>query len=177
MRHVIGILLLLVRVVVERPTVARNKPLRCFLKQVERGVSQEHMRKFMWWRLTDGAIVKILENNGASFFERSLLDQYEIIVKVVNDDIFFSRRQDYIMDDEEKIYNYYHVGKAGSIQSYYKNKGNQFNDYDLIIMDELVRAESEKRSFNIPRAFINSIENVCRKRKGLKGLNLCECDW
>ena len=142
--------------------------IKWFLEQLEKGATHETLRKFMWWRLTDGAVEKMLENNGQTFFEKDLLDKYEIVVKVSNSDIFFSRRDDYTEDEEERIYNYYHVGKVGSIQSYYKNKGNQYSEYDVIIMDELVRAESEKRTFNIPRAFINSIENVCRKRKGIR---------
>ena len=128
-----------------------------------------NLRKFMWWRLTNDAVAKVLENNGSTFFEKSLLDKHNIIVKVTNSDLFFAKRDEYTEDSEgERIYNFKHVGKVASIQEYYKYKGNQLNDYDLIIMDELVRAESERRTFNIPKAFINMIENVARKRKGIR---------
>lgn len=136
--------------------------IKWFKEQMKKYQENKPLRKFFWWRLTDGAVEKILENNGETFFEKTLLDDYKINVKVVNDDIFFALRS--------KPDQYIHVGKVGSIQSYYKNKGNQYTDYDVIIMDELVRAESEKRTFNIPRAFINSIENVCRKRTGIRVL-------
>lgn len=127
------------------------------------------IRKFMWWRLTNDAVAKVLENNGSTFFEKSLLEKYNIVVKVTNSDLFFAKEDEFIEnDDGEKQYNYKHVGKVASIQEYYKYKGNQLNDYDLIIMDELVRAESERRTFNIPKAFINMIENVARKRKGIR---------
>ena len=147
----------------------KNYIIKWFLEQLDNGASHESMRKFMWWRLTDGAAEKVIENNGQTFFERSLLDKYKLVVRVVNTDIFFAKRDSVVIDsDGEPQLDYYHVGKVGSIQSYYKNKGNQYTDYDIIIMDELVRAESEKRTFNIPRAFINSIENVCRTRTGIR---------
>jgi hypothetical protein len=158
------------------------------------------IRKFMWWRLTEGAIEKVIENNGSTFFENSLLEKYNIKITITNQDIFFTRLDDYFVeikwtdDDESKKermhikdaeryiqnlsaevvgdheYNWIHVGKIASIQKYYEYKGNQLNEFDTIIMDELVRAESERRTFHIPKAFINSIENVCRKRKGIRVL-------
>jgi hypothetical protein len=131
----------------------------------ERGI----IRKFMWWRLTNDAVSKVIENNGSTFFEKTLLEKHGIIVKITNSDIYFARETDSIVDDDgERQYKYIHVGKIASIQEYYKYKGNQLNEYDTVIMDELVRAESERRTFNIPKAFINMIENVCRKRTGVR---------
>ena len=114
----------------------------------------------MWWRLTTDAVKKVIENNGTKFFEKKLLDKYQISVQIVNQDIFFGRWKD--LEEDEK--NYHHVGSIAAIQEYYKYKGNQLEDYDEIIMDELVRADSERRTFDIPAAFINMIENVCRTR-------------
>lgn len=135
-----------------------------------------NIRKFMWWRLTNDAVTKVIQNNGSTFFEKTLLEKYGIIIKIVNADIYFAREKDAIIHvDEntgeiEKEYVYIHVGMIASIQEYYKFKGNQLNEYDTVIMDELVRAESERRTFNIPKAFINMIENICRKRKGIRVL-------
>lgn len=143
----------------------KNYAIKWILKQWD----SPNLRKFMWWRLTNDAVTKVLENNGSTFFEKSLLDKYDIIVNVTNSDLYFAKRNDYTEDsDGDRKYNFKHVGKVASIQEYYKYKGNQLNDYDLIIMDELVRAESERRTFNIPKAFINMIENVARKRKGIR---------
>lgn len=156
------------------------------------------VRKFMWWRLTNDAVAKVIENNGSTFFEKQLLERYKIRVNIVNQDILFTGEHDYTLEvkwvDKEEggkeimhirdaapllkngsvvsisepMYNWIHVGKIASIQEYYKYKGNQLNEYDVIIMDELVRASSERRTFNIPAAFINMVENVCRKRKGIR---------
>lgn len=127
------------------------------------------LRKFMWWRLTNDAVEKVKENSGRDFFENHLQEQYKIKVRVVNFDIMFSLDSENITnEDGETKRTWFPVGKIASIQEYYKYKGNQLEDYDVIIMDELVRAESERRTFNIPSAFINMIENVCRTRKGIR---------
>ena len=129
----------------------------------------KELRKFMWWRLTNDAVDKVKENAGRDFFEKQLQEKYRISVRVVNSDIMFSFYEDNIIDNEGEIkQTWFPVGKIASIQEYYKYKGNQLEDYDVIIMDELVRAESERRTFNIPSAFINMIENVCRTRKGIR---------
>jgi len=145
----------------------KNYAIKTILDQWENPT----IRRFMWWRLTNDAVSKVLENNGSTFFEKSLLEKHDIIVNVINSDLYFAKRSDYDVevkwndeDDEkgktetisiqkaklykdeltiksEPIYKWKHVGKVASIQEYYKYKGNQLNDYDLIIMDELVRAE------------------------------------
>ena len=143
--------------------------IKWILEQIEAGVESSQLRKFMWWRLTTDAIIKVLQNNGSTFFEKELLNRYQIKVRISNNDIFFARWQDDQEDDKGDIKSkWYHVGKAAAIQEYYKYKGNQLNDYDIIVMDELVRAASERRTFNIPSAFINMVENVARKRKGIR---------
>lgn len=130
-----------------------------------------NLRKFMWWRLTNDAVEKVKENSGRDFFESHLQEQYGIRVKVVNSDILFSLDSEVEIDEDGEIKRvWFPVGKIASIQEYYKYKGNQLEDYDLVIMDELVRAESERKTFNIPAAFINMIENVCRTRKGIRVL-------
>ena len=64
--------------------------IKWFKEQMKNYQENKPLRKFFWWRLTDGAVEKILENNGETFFEKTLLDDYKINVKVVNDDIFFA---------------------------------------------------------------------------------------
>jgi len=129
------------------------------------------LRKFMWWRLTNDAVEKVKENSGRDFFEDQLQEQYGVRIRVVNSDIMFSLDEDSIINEDGEIKRvWFPAGKIASIQEYYKYKGNQLEDYDLVIMDELVRAESERRTFNIPSAFINMIENVCRTRTGIRVL-------
>ena len=149
----------------------KNFGIKWVIEQIKSIADDKEIRKFMWWRLTNDAVGKVIENNGSTFFEKSLLDKYNIVINIVNSDIFFADSKDCIEnEDGSKEYRWKHVGKIASIQEYYKYKGNQLNEYDTIIMDELVRAESERRTFNIPKAFINMIENVCRKRHGVRVL-------
>ena len=143
-------------------------------KYVIKRFKKGHIKKFAWLRLTDSAVEKIIESNGATFFERTLLEKYKINIQIENSDIYFSKDEDFTTDKEgNKKYNYTHVGKVMSLQSYFKYKGNQFEDYDLIIMDELVRETTERRTFEIVSAFINQIENICRFRKDIRVLIYC----
>ena len=123
---------------------------------------------FAWIRLTDAACAKVLQNNGATFFERELLERYRIQVKVEQDDVFFG---DFTSDGKQPAWTF--VGKVMSLQGYYKWKGNHFDGYNTIIMDELVRAESERNTFNIPKAFVHEIENISRERKDIRCFIFC----
>ena len=143
--------------------------IKFILAQLETLQDLEKIRKFMWWRLTNDAVEKVKENSGRDFFEKQLQEQYGIRVKIINSDILFSIIKDDVIDEDGVVTPiYFAVGKIASIQEYYKYKGNQLEEYDVVIMDELVRAESERRTFNIPKAFVNMIENVCRTRKGIR---------
>lgn len=126
---------------------------------------------FAWIRLTDSACEKVLQNNGATFFERELLDKYKVSIKVENDNVFFGRTPK--VQGKEDDVQWKLAGKVMSLQGYYKWKGNQFSNYNTIVMDELIRAESEKRTFNVASAFVHEIENIVRERTGVRCFIYC----
>lgn len=114
-------------------------------------------RKFAWIRLTDKACENLLENDGSTFFETAILRKRRLNVMSVGSDVYFKR-------DGEPDELYSQRGKILSLQNYHNWKGNQFEEYDAIIIDELVRSESERRTFNIPKAFVNTLETILRER-------------
>ena len=59
------------------------------------------------------------------------------------------------------------AGQMLSLQKYADWKGNDFENVNLIIIDELVRAETQKKTFDVPSAFINTIENLVREREDI----------
>lgn len=120
------------------------------LNRYNKGRYGEGKKKFAWIRLNEDAIINLLEADGATFFEQTLLDKHKVSVTTRGSNIMFNGEE---------------VGKALSLQKYGSWKGNQFEDFDLVIIDELVRSDSEKRTWSIPSAFINTIENICRERK------------
>lgn len=127
--------------------------------------------KCVWARLMQSEVDKVLQNNGTSFFEPSLLRQYHVTVKVENDYVYFADTRKKMVNGEGEIeYNWKQVIRVMAISEYYKYKGNQFTDYDEIIMDELVRAKSAKRTFDIADAFRNFIENIARDRADVRCL-------
>ncbi|MDZ4195614.1 MAG: hypothetical protein U1C51_00030, partial [Candidatus Izemoplasmatales bacterium] len=120
----------------------KNLGIKWVIEQIKSVAEDKDIRKFMWWRLTNDAVSKVIENNGSTFFEKSLLEKYHIMINIINQDILFADDRDYLeAEDGKREYHWKHVGKIASIQEYYKYKGNQLNEYDTIIMDELVRAE------------------------------------
>jgi hypothetical protein len=114
-------------------------------------------RKFAWIRLTDRACENLLENDGSTFFESTILEKKNLSVTSQGSDVFFKR-------SNEKDDKFRHRGKVLSLQNYHNWKGNQFEEYDVIVIDELVRAENERRTFNIPKAFVNTLETILRER-------------
>jgi len=114
---------------------------------------------------------KVLQNNGTSFFEPSLLLKYGVTVKVENDYVYFAdTKKALIVENGEYDYEWHQVIRVMAISEYYKYKGNQFTDYDEVIMDELVRAKSAKKTFDIADAFRNFIENIARDRSDVRCL-------
>lgn len=122
--------------------------------------NKHHKKKFAWIRLNEEPIQNMLASNGASFFEPSLLRKKKVNVKTESGNIFFTKSKN-VKDKNTKWTN---VGRALSLQKYADWKGNDFEDTDLIIIDELVRAETQKKTFDVPSAFINTIENIARER-------------
>jgi len=148
---------------------ASIKWVKSQIEQAMKSFNENDIRKFMWWRLTTDAVIKVIQNNGTKFFEKKLLRKYKIALKIVSQDIFFAKTDIVITsEDGEESLAWFHVGSIAAIQEYYKYKGNQLEEYDEIIMDELVRAKSERRTFDIPDAFINMIENVARTRLNIR---------
>lgn len=132
-----------------------------FLRALKKG----EVFKFAWVRRTESALDKLKNNGGAGFFEQSLLDQKKVSVKVVAESIYMKRSWE---EDEEK--NWKHVGTLFALQSYGKWKGNQFQDYTLIITDELVKAKAERNMFDNVDAFVNTLENIVRLRQDVRVL-------
>lgn len=122
--------------------------------------NKHHKKKFAWIRLNEEPIQNMLANNGGSFFEPSLLRKKKVNVKTESGNIFFTKSK----NPKDKDAKWTNVGRALSLQKYADWKGNDFEDTDLIIIDELVRAQTQKKTFDIPSAFINTIENIARER-------------
>lgn len=126
-------------------------------------------RGFIWLRLTDQAVDNLLQNNAMGLFPIELKRKYKIEVKNKGNAIYFN--------DEL-------AGYVASIQGYYKNKGQeiQLPDYRLsttlktnpefsnfdIFADELIREAAERNTFDVKKAFQNQIENVVRRKKGIR---------
>lgn len=117
-------------------------------------------RKFqtVWVRRTDSALDELKADGGKGFLEGSLTEQKGVISKISGGKIYFKMDHE---DDDEWV----NVGTLFALQSNERMKGNHFEAYNLIIMDELVKGASEKRMFDNTRAFANTLETIGRERQ------------
>lgn len=122
----------------------------------------------VWGRLSQSAVDKVLENNGSAFFEPEILRRYGLVCKVIGDYIHFADVKSGVMKDDEIVFDFHPAIRVMAISKYYDFKGNQFTEFDEIIMDELVRAKGERRSFDISIAFKNFVENIARDRQDVR---------
>lgn len=116
--------------------------------------------KFVWVRRSESALENLSDNKGSTFFEKELLEQKKVDVKVESSRVYMKRTW-----EEDNDENWKERGLLFALQSNEKWKGNQFSDYDVIVMDELVRGDSERRMFDNTRAFANTIETIARERE------------
>lgn len=118
--------------------------------------------EWVWIRLNEEPVQNMLTNDGATFFEPSLLRKKKIQVKTSNNNVFFTKSRKINKDTK-----WTKTGQMLSLQKYADWKGNDFENVNLIIIDELVRAETQKKTFDVPSAFINTIENLVREREDI----------
>lgn len=131
-------------------------------------------RMFVWVRLTQAAVANLLKNDAMGLVPIELRNKYKMDVKTKSNAIYINDRL---------------AGYVVSLQDYYNNKGEEFTleqaeDFSLkklhkdklianwaefdIYADELIREASERNTFDIKKAFQNQIENIVRRKKGIR---------
>lgn len=130
-------------------------------------------RKFVWLRLTQAAVSNLVQNNAMGLIPAELINRYKIKVTTKANAIYFNDQL---------------AGYVASLQDYYNNKGQEFDlnaeDYSIkklnkdkvfsnwanfdVFADELIREETERNTFDIKKAFQNQIENIIRKKRGIR---------
>lgn len=127
----------------------------------------EYFRKgkdFIWLRLTEASMKKLLSNNAMQLFDVSLMSKYGIEhskMKVKGNVVYY----------DGKI-----ICKVLALSTFYSDKGVAlFEDKDLddmfsynIALDEFQRERNEKRTFDITYAFVNELENLVRHKTNVR---------
>ena len=115
-------------------------------------------KHFAWIRDTESACDKIRANNGADFFKD--------LARHWRSD-FFDLSKCYIKNDIIYLNGEY-AGKLLALSTYYNNKGDVFDDIDIVVLDEFIPEKIQVNRGSRARQFLNTIETIGRLRKDFK---------
>lgn len=113
-----------------------------------------------WLRLTEPSKNELLNNNAYSFGDPDLKRKYNLDLKVKGNNIFNK------LEDGNEV----HFARVLALSTFYSQKGQGFFDKDAtghfnICLDEMNKEKCERRTIDIPYAFVNQIENLVRNMK------------
>lgn len=154
--------------------------------------------KSLWLRLKQPSVQALLANNAKDFLDTDLITKYKITgIKTEGNSVFITR------GDPNDKKSYKEFCKVLSLSTFYIMKGVALNKkgeekekdmkiddktsknmikrnlakYKNIVLDEMNQEKSEKKTFNITYAFVNTLETVCRNdtdRRIILSANLLE---
>lgn len=112
-------------------------------------------KPFIWLRLTEASMKKMLSNNAAQFVDADIMRRYDLELTVKGNQVF----------DHGKP-----MAKILSLSTFYSDKGVALFDNEFflgynICLDEMNREKNEKKTFDINYAFVNQMENLVRSTK------------
>lgn len=118
-------------------------------------------KDFVWLRLKESSMKKLLANNAMEFIDAGLMVKYHIDSKdltVKGNTVFYKGKK---------------MAKILALSTFYNDKGvPHFEDKEFeeqmfaynIALDEFQAERSEKRTFDICYAFVNQLENLVRHK-------------
>lgn len=118
-------------------------------------------KDFVWLRLTEASMRKLLANNAMQFIDISLMTKYNIShgdLKTKGNTVFYKGKR---------------MARILALSTFYSDKGvahfedKQFEEEMFaynIALDEFQREKNEKNTFDITYAFINQLENLVRHK-------------
>ena len=112
-------------------------------------------KPFIWLRLTEASVKKLLANNAAEFVDADIMRK---------NNLQLTRKAGTVYDHGKKM------AKVLALSTFYNDKGvalydNEFFEGYNICLDEMNREKNEKRTFDINYAFVNQMENLVRSTK------------
>ena len=112
-------------------------------------------KPFIWLRLTEASVKKLLANNAAEFVDADIMRK---------NNLKLTQKAGTVYDHGKKM------AKVLALSTFYNDKGvalydNEFFKGYNICLDEMNREKNEKRTFDINYAFVNQMENLVRSTK------------
>ncbi len=142
----------------------------------------KHGEKFMWLRLKESSVQKMLQADCKDFIDSKLVEKWGITgMKKEGNSVWVSTKPDPQKED------YVEMARIMALSTFYLMKGVALNKagtklvnekadekglrqninrevkpFKTIVLDEFNKEKSEKKTFDITYAFVNQLENICR---------------
>lgn len=111
-------------------------------------------KKFIWVRSSETACDKMKRESGDKFF-CDLGEKFkDRSVWKISGDAFYSGKDI--------------IGSLIPLSTFYKEKGNAYNDVDIIVFDEVIPERVERKYFDRVKALIDTCETIARTRPNIK---------
>lgn len=135
-----------------------------------RKIKNPNQVKWFWLRLSEPSVKSMLVNSGERLIDPDIVRKFKIDLKVKRPAVFYGKKIEIKKKNGEFKETFKNEGKlldVLSISTFYNNKGSAFydNEYNgeyIIILDEMNREDSERKTFDIIYNLKNQIENLTR---------------
>lgn len=126
---------------------------------------------FTWFRLTENAARKLLQNNAEDLIDADLRRKYDLDLITNGSNVYeVTRRSKPDKNGKTKILEKKLMARVYSLSTFYSDKGSLFdkdflNDLNMrynIACDEFEREKGEKNTFNVLYSFVNQLETNIR---------------
>lgn len=114
-------------------------------------------KKFIWIRDTEPAIEELRKNKGQKFFV-DVANEFKDLNGEINNDVITINGE--------------HAGYVMPLSTYYRYKGNAYDEIKTIVFDEFIDEIGQRKNPYRTQAFINTIETIGRLRTDYKILML-----
>lgn len=128
-------------------------------------------RPFVWLRLSESSMRKLLQNNAEKLIDPDLRRRYNLDLVTNGSNVYEVIERD---PETNKVRKKELMARVLSLATFYNDKGSGLFDKDFlndpnmyynICLDEMNREASERNSFDILYNFANQIENLVRSTK------------
>lgn len=132
---------------------------------------------FYWFRLTQTQAKQLLENNAEKLIDPDIRRRYDLDLVTRGQNVYSVKREekeihhkDGSIEVKNVIVQKSLLARVMDLSTFYADKGNGYFDKDYkgwynIGMDEFQPEKNEKRTFDIPYAFVRQMENIVRNTK------------
>lgn len=126
---------------------------------------RERGRRFVWIRLSKISVDKMLANNCDQLFDPDLMRKYKLDLVRSKSNVYEVLKR----DEKGKVVKKKLMGRVLALSEMAKEKGVAFFDKDYkgwtnIFVDEFVREQREKDTFDVSYNLANTIENLIRNK-------------